>query len=172
MPGFVDHHFKQFYGAGHPVVLCTDDSGKHQCCGVLCCAVLHWCKSVVAAFSHNLQADAVMASSSATPWTNLTTAGHVGAFMMLLHIHRRHLVCCVCRCVWHHVVSGVCHCCFSFQPQQQPVARPIRAGCAALLLQRARTAAATEALSHLQTQTASAGAVAGAVHWSSSRNSA
>eukprot|EP00879_Flechtneria_rotunda_P008894 GHRR01009314.1.p1 GENE.GHRR01009314.1~~GHRR01009314.1.p1 ORF type:complete len:241 (+),score=87.96 GHRR01009314.1:543-1265(+) len=24
--GYVDHHFKQFYAANHPVVLCTDDS--------------------------------------------------------------------------------------------------------------------------------------------------
>ncbi|WIA12967.1 hypothetical protein OEZ85_006581 [Tetradesmus obliquus] len=27
VPGYVDHHFKQFYAACHPVVLCTDDSG-------------------------------------------------------------------------------------------------------------------------------------------------
>lgn len=27
MPGYVDHHFKTFYAAKHPVVLCTDDSG-------------------------------------------------------------------------------------------------------------------------------------------------
>ncbi|KAF6264632.1 adenosine/AMP deaminase family protein [Scenedesmus sp. NREL 46B-D3] len=27
VPGFVDHHFGQFYAANHPVVLCTDDSG-------------------------------------------------------------------------------------------------------------------------------------------------
>jgi adenosine deaminase len=27
VPGYVDHHFGQFYAANHPVVLCTDDSG-------------------------------------------------------------------------------------------------------------------------------------------------
>jgi hypothetical protein len=27
VPGFVEHHFGQFYAANHPVVLCTDDSG-------------------------------------------------------------------------------------------------------------------------------------------------
>lgn len=27
VPGYVDHHFKRFYTAKHPVVLCTDDSG-------------------------------------------------------------------------------------------------------------------------------------------------
>jgi len=30
VPGYVDHHFKQFYGANHPVVLCTDDSGEYS----------------------------------------------------------------------------------------------------------------------------------------------
>jgi hypothetical protein len=30
VPGYVDHHFKQFYGADHPVILCTDDSGEWQ----------------------------------------------------------------------------------------------------------------------------------------------
>jgi hypothetical protein len=27
VPGYVDHHFKDFYAADHPVVLCTDDTG-------------------------------------------------------------------------------------------------------------------------------------------------
>jgi adenosine deaminase len=27
VPGYVDHHFKRFYAANHPVVLCTDDTG-------------------------------------------------------------------------------------------------------------------------------------------------
>ncbi len=27
VPGYVEHHFSQFYKEGHPVVLCTDDTG-------------------------------------------------------------------------------------------------------------------------------------------------
>lgn len=27
VPGYVEHHFRHFYAANHPVVLCTDDSG-------------------------------------------------------------------------------------------------------------------------------------------------
>lgn len=32
VPGYVDHHFKQFYAAKHPVVLCTDDPGVFATC--------------------------------------------------------------------------------------------------------------------------------------------
>lgn len=77
----------------------------------------------------------------------------------------------VCRCVWHHAVSGVCHCSISFQPQQAAAAGPCRTSRAALLLQGTGETAAARTLPQFQTAAAVVRAVNGAlvlvpvVHW-------